>query len=685
MINPTPSQPPIDADPLPPTAAGVAPDQKKRVVIRNLVAVLIGICIYIPFFFSTQPVRVGDGSEYYAMGVSWAETHRPYMTGTGWDHYDLLYQSNAIPGINSTQQLRDFAPHLIATGGQDFNHFWFYSLGAAVLAELGDYSGLTIPIHTAFLMLHCLLLISLLLVATHFFGWQGLLTALLITLLSPIFWYLDKVHTEFFTFALTSIAVIYFLKRRYFASSFCLALAATQNISFLLISLFVLAVGVFRHGKRKLNLSSILLIGATIALNALHPLYYLLRYGVLSPQFLSGSARAGLHLSRFWIWLLDPDVGLLPNWWIGCVILLVALFIAIKYKWHFAGLRNWLLFTLVFLMVSLLAQSSTINLNSGASPGPSRYALWYLCLFFPALLLIVRSIRQQLWIKLGFVALVLLGGVYSVEYFLPTGGGTAHCQPSALSWWLQKYLPGLYDPPAEVFSERYGGVCENIASRKIAAIIGPDCQKVYLSGFNTSDDLLVTGAFGCYLDFEKVGNTIQEKFNSGQWSVVDGYYHLTREEIRMAELSPQLEVKHSFALGNPLTQSIGPRYRQWGLLEDWGFWSVGHISTLQLPCPEDAAQANPPLYIELELEPFIFGEHTEVHASIKLDGQAAWSGTLTAPQVILLPVPPDGCEKGDILTMRINVSNPASRAELGISGDMRQLGVGLRRMRYTRR
>ncbi len=681
MSDPTPSQQPINAEPLPPGSEGIGARLKKRSLAKYLIAVFIGICIYIPFFY-TQPVRVGDGSEYYAMGVSWAETHRPYLTETGWDHYDLLYQSNAVPGINSPQQLRDFSEHLVSSGGQDFNHFWFYSFAAALIAELGDYSGFTIPIHSAFLILHCLLLISLLLVAIHFYGWQGLLTTLLLTLLSPAFWYLDKVHTEFFTYAVTSIAVIFLLKRRYNASAFSLALASTQNISFLLISLFVLVVGVVQHGRRKWNLSIVLLIGAALALNALHPLYYLLRYGVPSPQFLSGSAQAGLHLPRFWIWPLDPDVGLLPNWWLGCIILLVALFIAIKSKWRFTGLRNWLAFTLVFLVVSLLAQSSTINLNSGASPGLSRYALWYMCLFFPALLLIFRATRQHLWLQLSLAVVALLGMVYSVEYFLPTRGGTAHCQPSAVSWWLQKHLPGVYNPPAEIFTERYGGMCENISSRKDAAIIGPDCRKVYLSGDSGAEDFLVTGAAGCNLDFERINLMINEKIISGTWLDADAYYRFSSDEIITATFSPTPELDLSFALGNPLTQSIGSRYRQWGLLEDWGFWSVGKSSMLQLPCPVGTVAEYLPLHLELELEPFVFGEHTEVHASIELDGQAAWSGMLTAPQVIQLSIPAAACLHRNILSMRIVVSNPVSRAELGISGDMRLLGVGLRRMRY---
>lgn len=667
---------------LPPAAVSILPPYQKRAPLKYLLAVLLAFCIYIPFFFFTQPVRVGDGSEYYAMGVAWAETHRPYMTETGWDHYALLYQSNAIPGINSSQQLREFSPRLTTTQGQDFNHFWFYSLSAALIAELGDYSGIDIPLHTAFLILHCLLLTALLVAAFHFYGWQGLFAALILTLLSPVFWYLDKVHTEFFTFILTSLAVLFFLKHRFFASALWLALAATQNISFILISLYVLAWGIHQHGRGKYTLADILLIGANLMVNAMHPLYYLLRYGVPSPQFLSGSAQAGLHLSRFWIWLLDPDVGLLPNWWFSVVILLLALIIAIKRQWRFAALPGWLAFTLVFLVVNLVAQSSTINLNSGASAGPSRYALWYLCLFLPALLLIVRASRNHFWITLGLSSLGLVCVWYSVVYFLPVNGGTAHCQPSALSWWLQKNLPGLYNPPAEIFTERYGGLCEGIAARETFAVIGPDCHKIYLSGMNGSDEILVTGAASCALDLDRMEQAIYQKVNSGEWSGGDGFYRFQTDENTDWKFVPLMEKDYLFAAGNSLTQSIGSRYRQWGLLEEWGFWSVGKRSTLEIPCPAYAAASDLPSYLELGLEPFVQEDHPAVLASIELDGQTSWSGKLTAPQVIRLSLPQGACAQRDELTMRIFVTDPISRAALGISGDMRRLGVGLQRLRY---
>lgn len=656
----------------------------KRSFLKYLLAVLISVFVYIPFFFFTQPVRVGDGSEYYAMAVAWSESHRPYMTETGWAHYDLLYESNAVPGISGTDELEEYSPELTVKDSQDFNHFWFYSLGAAVIAEMGDYSGINIPIHTAFLIWHCVLLALLLIVSLRHFGWRGLLVALLLTFLSPAFWYLDKVHTEFFTFCLTTTAVIYFIRRKYFPSAFFLALAATQNISFSLISLFVLGIGIFRRPKTKLKVNEIILILATLLINLLHPAYYLLRYGTPDPQFLSGGAQVGLHFSHFWLWLLDPDVGLLPNWWFGVVLLLLALIIAIKRKFKFDGLHIWLIFCLVYLAVSLFAQGSTINLNSGASPGLARYGLWYIALFFPTLVLLIQQFNKTGWLAGVFSLFSVLAAVYSGFTYLPTNGGTAHCQPSAVSWWLQKNLPGVYDPPAEIFAERYGGICENIEWVKNAAIIAPDCRKVLISNYQADgDEFIVTGASGCNLDFSKVSRLISKKFSAGAWTASNGYYQLSREEVVASQLSPITGDWFAFSFGSSLSQAAGADYRHWGLLEDWGVWSVGRQAELSLPCPSVDNGTIPLTLLELELKPFITEIHPQLTASISLDGEEAWSGILTGTQVISMAFPVAVCPNDDNMAMRIYIDHPASRAELGISGDMRKLGVGVMRLRYV--
>lgn len=613
------------------------------------------------------------------MAVAWSKTHRPYLTESGWVYYDQLYRSNAILGIQDPDSLRAFYPKLINNGKQDFPHFWFYSLGAAVIAELGDYSGIRIPIHNAFLIWHCALLGLLLVIAIYMYSWHGLLAALLLTFLSPAFWYIDKVHTEFFTFTLTTSAVILFTHRKYLASALLLGLVATQNISFSLISLLVMGFALSSKRGTRWRAGEITLLLASLLVSALHPAYYLLRYGTISPQFVSGGAQAAINLSRFYVWLLDPDIGLLPNWWFGCLVLVFALLIAFQRKWRLKELLPWLLFTLFYLAVSLLAQSSTTNLNSGASPGPSRYALWYIALFFPILLLSLQSAGKTHLSALAFTLIVLLAGNTSVRGYLPSLVGVAHCQPSAPSYWIQKHLPWLYNPPPEVFAERYGGMCEPILSRKNTAVIAPDCRKVLLLNLHGNSPFTITGASGCNLDFQLVSELLAAKVTAGQWTDDKPFHTLTREEIAETHFTPQLNVDYPFSFGGTLTQGIGSEYLSWGLYEDWGVWTVGDNASLTLPCPGDKLLFT---VLELDIRPFITEAHPQVSTAIQVDEALSWSGVLEEPRTIRLAVPSGTCAEEDKMTMRIEIADSISRADLGISGDKRKLGLGLLNLRY---
>ena len=649
-----------------------------KAYLKVLICVLLSALVYIPIIVSARPVRVGDGSEYYAMAVSWTETHRPYMTAPAWVYYDQLYRSNAIPGISSGEELKNFSPLLVRGDSQDFNHFWFYSLGAAVLVEIGDYSGVTIPVHTGFMLLHFLLLAGLLYTCWQYFGWHGLVGAIVLTGLSPALWYVDKVHTEFFTYCLTSIAVVFFIKKQFSASALFLALAGTQNLSFAVISLAVLGYGIGRPLKTKVKLTDALLSAGTLIVITLHPLYYLIRFGVVDPQFLAEAAAIGTNLPRFYIWFLDPDLGLLPNWPLSILLAVFAMWWFVK-NWKQTRIREYLFFCLVFVSVSLLAKSSTINLNSGASPGLARYATWYIALFFPAILaLIYAAEKTDLRLSL-LILLFVLAGFFSARNYWPWTTNTAHCHPSAASYWVQKNLPWLYDPPPEVFAERYGGVCEIITARKNTAVIGPDCRKVLILNPTAQPEYTITGAAGCGYDFTRLSGVIESRFVGGELKSGTPYQHLTAQDVSTHRIDPIPGEWYSFGYGQSLSAGVVINPGGWSVLDETGVWTVGSTSTLQIPCPVSSAM---PTAIELEVEPFLADTHTFVSTSLEINRQQVWAGILEKNRLIHFDLSAGACQPGYMMTMRISIDNPISRARLGISGDLSKLGIKLVRVRY---
>lgn len=646
---------------------------------------IISVCIalFIPVVFFSRPVQVGDGSEYYALFLSWQSTGRPFMTDASFTEYSRLVDSARIIGLVGVSELKESFPGLRAGSTADFNHFWFYSLCAAGLAKAISLIGITIPIHVAFLGLHCLLLAGMLIIAWRSFGWKGLIAAGLLTLLSPIVWYSDKVHTEFFTYCVTTSAVILFLKKRYLASALFLALASTQNISFAAVSLLVVGFDLATRKKARVSAGEGILFLLTMGINALHPAYYLYRFGVLDPQLIAGGAEVGSSLRYALIWILDLDLGLMPNWPFGVGLLLLAALALRGRGIARQHLYSWLLFAGGYIGVSLAAQVSTTNLNSGATPGLSRYALWYLALFFPFAWLSVEKMMASRVYAAALVTLVVLGVVFSSAYYHPALSEFGHIYPSPVSYWLQKNLPGVYDPPAEVFAERYGGIGENPALQNARAVLGPDCHKALLINRSLDDGPAVLGRDPCGVDRDKLSHWIKNQLASGVWPT-DGppvYVRLADADIQANKFVPRSAGSWYAAVpggGAQLLMSGG-----WYGLEMGGTWSQGKEATLDLPCPPLEKTGPISLAVELDLDVFASPAHPVTHISIDFDREKVWSGALTGASLVRIALPEGLCAPDGRFMLAFHVDNPASPASLGLSSDERMLGIKLKKVRFT--
>lgn len=256
---------------------------------------------------------------------------------------------------------------------------------------------------------------------------------------------------------------------------------------------------VTRERKLKYSLaeSALLLLIAGAVL--VHPAYNLVRRGVCDPITASGGASVGLHLRHFYVWFLDPDIGLFPNY--PLAMLAVVVFLAARKNEGVLVRRRYLLFSTAFVVINLLAQSSTANLNSGATPGVARYALWYLCLLFFPVLLSMQWIGRLSWARRSVVlSLVLVLCVANISASWP-GKPERYTQPSFFSRTLQTSLPFLYDPPAEIFAERFGGRGEALP-KDLLAVVGPDCGKILVYEGETRGVIL--GANGCGYDLTKL-------------------------------------------------------------------------------------------------------------------------------------------------------------------------------------
>lgn len=615
---------------------------------------------------------VGDGNEYYALYYAWLDTFRPWMSPPSFASFQELVSRYEIGNLITAEQLAARFSILHVGETADFNHFWLYSFLAFGLSAPLQALGVSLQAHQSFLLLHYALLLGMFVTLFRLYRWQGLAAAVIMTLLSPMLWYLNKVHTELFTVVFTLLAVAFVHRRLYLAGALCLAMASTQNPSFALIAFipFFYRVIMLRH-KHLSTLEVIMAIG-TALLVLLHPAYYFFRYGVPTPQLLAGGASLGGNLSTFYIWLIDPDLGLLPYWPLGIVAVLLAIFISYTKKEELDDGREgnifYIFFIFSFLAINFYAHSSTTNLNSGATPGPARYALWYLPIFLPAVLYVLRNLDGRKSLISIWIVCLALNAWLNIRISDPRETEKV-ATPSYLSSFVQTYLSSLYSPPDEVFAEKYSGFAENIFWVHPRAILGPDCTKVLV--YPGSDRHQVTAPARCFVDTSKLQG-IADALVKERPDTAPFYARLGKEQLNNAAL----QLSHGEYLVGQNRNGNFIMTGGWSGQESFGVWSDGPKAKLSLPC--NARQfyfGRDALSLKLVVQPFGSQDLT-----VKHEGQVVYKGKLSAESEMNIALNPGTCESAS-MDLDIYIAKPLSPSELGQANDSRRLGIAL--LRYS--
>lgn len=617
--------------------------------------------------FGRQPaVRVGDGAEYYAMYYGWDVSHRPWMDPQSYAAYDRALASNLVEGLVPKAWFDAAFSQLQIGVTNDYNHFWFYSLLAVMTAKLAGLVGFKLGVHASFIALHYLILSATAALAYRYYRWTGVAIIALMTLFSPLLWFVTKAHTEVFTVCLVLGCVMLMQQKRYMAAALCLALASTQNPSFALVACVPLAYRALLERSKTYTFWEVVMLVSTVLAVLIHPTYYFFRYGVVTPQLLAGGASLGGNLSTFYVWLLDPDLGLLPNWPLGLLSLMAVLLVGgwRRMKGKVAATPAdpaWLGFVVVYLMVNFYAHSSTTNFNSGATPGLARYALWYLPLAFPyfySAALVCRRHRASWYAMLSVVTVVSVMTAYAYDPRTPE----QYTRPAPLSYFIQSKLPGWYTPPAEVFLERYSGRGEGGG---FGLVVGPDCRKLLMvSGPGRKE---AAAPAECQFDPAKLITMLRA---SEPIPKSHRFHTLTEAEASSMVVSIAAG-SYSASAGGSGTFLLG---QGWGQQESWGVWSVEANATLQLPCNDKQFFApTEPFALSMTLQPY--GKQT---LTVRGGDTVLWKGEMQPSGTkVDLKVPASNCRQGSSV-LSLAISNPQSPQERGESADFRKLGVGLR-------
>ncbi len=282
----------------------------------------------------------------------------------------------------------------------------------------------------------------------------------------PVLWWIDKAHTEVFTWSLVTMAVAALQVAPQW-SLVALGIASTQNPSFAVVLVLTLTwvTLVQRTNTRSVWMGFVAGLGAA----ALAPLYYQWRLGIWS-ALLVGAIPHRPSVAEFTAVLIDPNIGILANDPILLVLLIATAAFLVA---HRREIRCWApgFYSLVVGIVFLASFSQAANFNSGGTPNPSRYGLWLTALLVPAAALVEQSSQ-------AFMKVLATGGlIWSLVFFHPHLGDH-YLRPTRVATWVWANWATADNPLPEVFCERLTGH-EGLQELPLAT---PTCSKVLLSG-----------------------------------------------------------------------------------------------------------------------------------------------------------------------------------------------------------
>jgi hypothetical protein len=424
----------------------LAPSRRTRLLV---LAALAGLLLSL--VSQSTPRQVGDTGEYVVMSLNLSHFSRPSLTSE-----DLAAARGLFPGDAG---VRLEMPQLRAPDDrQDFPHFWFYSLLAAPFVRLTHATGGN-PI-SGFAVLNVVLLLG---VAALLVSRASVAVALFVVA-GPILWWIDKAHTEVFTLALLTVALL-FLRSAPWWSIVALGAAATQNPPIGVAMGIAVALALYKVGWRDRRVWIATAVGVAVA--ALHPLYYHARLAVWTGLFQSvdyhwPSIRELITVP------FDPNLGIFVHDPIVAIVMVIAFAEAVTRptRARFDATDSAIVLIAVLFLVSF---TQTTNFNSGGTPDPSRYGLWLIPFVVPILGGIPAAAR---WPR----ALAAASVVWCVWAF-PPDLPDQNLRPTTLAADLWTRWPEIDNPIAEIFAERIAG---HEPARPPLATSG--CEKILLMG-----------------------------------------------------------------------------------------------------------------------------------------------------------------------------------------------------------
>lgn len=398
--------------------------------------VLVGLFLVLVVAFSPRRIT-GDGAEYLLVSERLAAGQGP-----------------SIP-FDAARGAGVYVPELAVSADRQLPpHFPLFPLSVVPALAVTKWLGAS-PV-LAFGITNAILLWVAIVIARRRFG----NLAALFVALSPIIWWVDKPQVEVFT--LSWILLGCALLRSPGWAACCFAVASTQNPPIALLALLLAAAAAW---SRQLERRDVWKWAAAFAVMALHPLFYVMELGRLTPLVASGDLLIPAWRT-FVTPLIDLNIGLVVNAPVTAVLIAYGIWSCLRSPAH----RKNAFVVLATYAVFLFAFAQAPNVNSGGTPGLSRYALWLV----PPSVLLIAGLDLPGWRRTALSALIGLSAAWNVVAFFPALPD-AYLDPTRLAAVVWTRYPALENPLPEIFAER---LRHRDGVNTLAAT--PDCSKVLI-------------------------------------------------------------------------------------------------------------------------------------------------------------------------------------------------------------
>lgn len=630
---------------------------------------------------TSKPQRNGDGHEYSLIVKSFVNHLSPDITVNDVSDriddinkykssgYSLPYFENIKNGMLANEENAANIGIFRSIDGSYYGyHFWFYPLLTAITEKILDIFNIN-PLKS-FQLVNTLFLVFALYLIGIKDKKDGI--AQFLFLAGGVLFYLKWTHPEVMIYTFVFLAFYNLITERPLQAIAFISLASIQVVS---ISLLFIIVPVYIAILKKKNIivTSLYLLSrwqvwfcGIISLSSI--VFYYTNFGKFSLIGDKASSISNINLHHFISYYFDLDQGV----WIGAPwVVLFILFILFLKKKNNNRLLNDLFFSLLFSILICIPLMANVNINSGQSVF-QRYALYsiapivaWCCVYSP---IVLSNINKKIILLCFAILYILFCREYIDEKYTKT-------HKPWTSYLLENY-PRLYEPEPDIFIIRTfpegkwrTGMKNSYAYENSNGVI---TKIIYRE---TENKLFSDSCHGEYKDL-KTHKPIDLSISSLPkygWRYITGemycdgfipyngikYFPSTPNTIDFKEVGFPIFVAGASGVGQ---------------VEGWGRWSDGHNVKLYLDAELNKSVS---FYIELRTfgpnvgKPLLMTVNNESRTLVpEVGNENIYVARFEFSEVVKNPV------------ITIKVPLPVSPAQLGLSDDIRKIGLGLIKLRW---